>query len=415
MLGSALYYPTIDIHDPQWLRSALLFWDDIHTIAPSSIKQPYENLDTRICAEQGFIKPIHCDLDSDLLSELGRRVLKGLSREKQKMFDRMLPGTSNQRARNYSSQHMLDPDFDQLLDLIDMHPAKFPQELRPLVAEIGVAAMNSKKLSPKLKRAMRRLGTVSMHRSKLDHIFDSELFEESLDEYYLERHRDPDAEWILVNGQFASAYMASMATMFSQKLSLSPLTSLEGSFADASQGMFLDDVEDRYREGVEGAFVSLIMRAINVDASTPIDRILKFKRQRRDQYLDFAAAMTKLTDRLQTGLIEKNSHFEKELQRLYGQEIHPHLRSLKRELGNQNISATWDGAFKALTLSVPSGVAVNYFTDLTGLSLIGVGAAITATDVTVRSHLSARKARAGNPYSYLHDVQSNFGLPSFDD
>jgi hypothetical protein len=32
MLGSALYYPHIDIDDPAWLRSALLFWDNIYTI-----------------------------------------------------------------------------------------------------------------------------------------------------------------------------------------------------------------------------------------------------------------------------------------------------------------------------------------------------------------------------------------------
>ena len=51
MLGSALYYPHIDIHDPMWLRSAILFWDEIQTIVPSAIANPYESEDTRICFE----------------------------------------------------------------------------------------------------------------------------------------------------------------------------------------------------------------------------------------------------------------------------------------------------------------------------------------------------------------------------
>jgi hypothetical protein len=41
MLGSALYYPHIDIEDGAWLRSAVLFWDEIKTISPNSVKKPY--------------------------------------------------------------------------------------------------------------------------------------------------------------------------------------------------------------------------------------------------------------------------------------------------------------------------------------------------------------------------------------
>lgn len=37
MLGSALYFPHIDIHDPAWLRSAILFWNEIQTIAPTAV------------------------------------------------------------------------------------------------------------------------------------------------------------------------------------------------------------------------------------------------------------------------------------------------------------------------------------------------------------------------------------------
>lgn len=56
MLGTALYYPHIDIDDGGWLRSAVLFWDQVQTIVPTSIKKPYTNSDTEICQQEGY----HC-------------------------------------------------------------------------------------------------------------------------------------------------------------------------------------------------------------------------------------------------------------------------------------------------------------------------------------------------------------------
>src|SRR3954471_21847046 len=75
MLGSALYYPYIDIKDPEWLRSAILFWDEIKTIVPSAIKKPYKNKDTKILWQEGFLEPLKCDLHPELLDTLGRRVV----------------------------------------------------------------------------------------------------------------------------------------------------------------------------------------------------------------------------------------------------------------------------------------------------------------------------------------------------
>lgn len=39
----ALYYPTIDITNEQWLKTAILYWDEISTIVPSSIDLHIDN------------------------------------------------------------------------------------------------------------------------------------------------------------------------------------------------------------------------------------------------------------------------------------------------------------------------------------------------------------------------------------
>ena len=33
----ALYYPTIDISNEAWLKTAILYWDEINTIVPLSL------------------------------------------------------------------------------------------------------------------------------------------------------------------------------------------------------------------------------------------------------------------------------------------------------------------------------------------------------------------------------------------
>lgn len=47
MFESALYYPTIDIHNEAWLKSAALFWDRLETIVPESEENPYRRRSTR--------------------------------------------------------------------------------------------------------------------------------------------------------------------------------------------------------------------------------------------------------------------------------------------------------------------------------------------------------------------------------
>lgn len=55
MFNIALYYPTIDIQDEGWLKTALLFWDGIRTIVPESlVDMAYENNTTRFLKSEGF-------------------------------------------------------------------------------------------------------------------------------------------------------------------------------------------------------------------------------------------------------------------------------------------------------------------------------------------------------------------------
>lgn len=65
----ALYYPSIDIGDEEWLKTAILFRDEISTIVPSSLVAPYSNPTSRYLADEGIITPFHVNPNMDMIDK----------------------------------------------------------------------------------------------------------------------------------------------------------------------------------------------------------------------------------------------------------------------------------------------------------------------------------------------------------
>lgn len=63
----ALYYPTIDIEDDEWIKNAVLFWDEINTIVPESMQNPYQNVDSKFLFDEGILKPIYLSSEDTML------------------------------------------------------------------------------------------------------------------------------------------------------------------------------------------------------------------------------------------------------------------------------------------------------------------------------------------------------------
>jgi len=74
----ALYYPEIDIANEDWLRTAVLFWDEINTIVPASMRKPYRNPGSEFLADAGVLKPVFVESHGALVQELEEDVLRYL-------------------------------------------------------------------------------------------------------------------------------------------------------------------------------------------------------------------------------------------------------------------------------------------------------------------------------------------------
>ncbi|RYG90058.1 hypothetical protein EU803_15715 [Loktanella sp. IMCC34160] len=405
MLGTALYFPHIDIRDPAWLRSAILFWDEIQTIAPSAIEEPYQQEDTRVCQAEGYLRPLRCDLHPHVIEDLGRKILRLGDRENDNWWT--AKRTDNPIFQSVRRADEIGWELEDAFDEVGMHRGKMSPEVRELAFRLGLSRMHRGKVLPRDRRLFRDLEMAQMHPDKMPRVM-RDLFESGpLSGFH-------DEEWLLVDSRFADAYMSALAAQLSQQLTMSPLTSYERAQGMSFRFMF-DDVVDNSLESASGAMIGVVMRGLQVDASVPVSRLLKFREKRKDQYLDFAGKISDLSEQLsEAGEVEGEELFTK-AQKAYDKDIEPSLRALKRELNHQSISTAWAGAYRAITISVPSAGALAYFTGLTGPALLGAGAALAAADIGVRGYLAGQKIRAGNPFSYLHDINANFGLPDFVD
>lgn len=75
MFAKALYYPWIDIADDNWLKTAILYWDEISTIVPESIENPYENQAARIAQAANILKPLHVNSYMREVKEIAPEVI----------------------------------------------------------------------------------------------------------------------------------------------------------------------------------------------------------------------------------------------------------------------------------------------------------------------------------------------------
>lgn len=405
MLGSALYFPHIDIRDPAWLRSSILFWDEIQTIAPSAIEHPYQTEDTIICSSEGYLKPLRCDLHQNIIDELGRKII-GLS-DRRKMSVLRRSAGENPAFGPLGATDEVSWEIEDALREVGMYPEKMSPEIVELAMRFGLARMHRGKVPPELRHMFRELEMAQMHPEKMSSVL----------RHWFDRGRrfnEEDGEWLLVNGRFADAYMAALAAHLSKQLELSPLTSRERAHGLSFRFMF-DEIVDCSSDSAKGAMISVVMRGLKVDSSVPVSKLIKFKENRKDQYKDFSGKISELSAKIENAALEPGSDLFREAKTSYENNIEPCLRALKRELDLQSISTIWEGAYRAITISVPSAGALAYFTGLAGPALLGAGAALAAADIGVRGYLAGRKIRGGNPYSYLHDINANFGLPDFVD
>jgi len=122
MSNQALFYPYIDINDEQWLKTSLLYWDEIRTIVPETIKNPYQSNTTEALYDMELLTPIRVNSNMNEIEDLAESVLAYLSTNE---GSRIVASNGQQNSIIHSEKLPY-----QLRDFTRIHPEKLPFRIR---------------------------------------------------------------------------------------------------------------------------------------------------------------------------------------------------------------------------------------------------------------------------------------------
>ena len=347
----ALFYPTIDIHNEEWLKNAILFWDEINTIVPSSIINPYQENTTQYLADEGILKPMAVSSDYEFIEELTADTLNYLNTNEG--FQLL---TQGQGHNSVIHRDKLPRDVRHLFDI---HPEKLPYEIQN-----------------QLRRSMTEEG------------------------------------WFRVDSNFAIFYMTLLANKICEQKSIALLTdnSLTSNLTDlvrldnqiAINGRERDYHHlrnERYINLAQGLMTNLIIKGIKVSKTSTLEDVVKFKKKHQDELGLFRTNIAKLTKD-----VSKDVPFEamkQQVEDIYNDEFLPSYNNFKKALDSSGIKWVSDNFMK---ISVISTSATGLPMALLGLALpqaLLAGAGVSIISSLISYNQDKKEKLNANPYSYL--------------
>jgi hypothetical protein len=353
----ALYYPTIDIRNEDWLKTAVLFWDEINTIVPSSIDNPYQQNTTQYLSDEGILRPLKVNPDINIIEDLSDEVLNYLNTNE---GFQLLTQRRNSRATIHRDK--LPRDVSRLFDI---HPEKLPYEIQHI-----------------LRQTITRKG------------------------------------WFRVDSDFAAFYMTLLANKLCEHNSIALLTD-NALTSNLTEKVRLDNQIaikgrnydfDHYRRGekyihlAQGMLTNLIIAGVKIKSSSSLEDILKFKKRHSDELGLFRTNIAKLTQSIsQEKRIEA---VRQQVEDIYTDEFLPAYNNFRKALNGSGIKWISDNIMK---VSIISTSATALPMALLGLALphaLIAGAGVSLITSLVSYNEEKKEKLRTNPYSYLLAVNT---------
>lgn len=366
--SSVLYYPTIDIPNEEWLRTATLFWDSVRTIVPEGIRHPYSTRFARELNDEGFLAPVRVASGMEEIEALSEEVLDYLSDPAS--TDVLFGGKGKRGTR--------------------IHPEKLPREIRRIA---------------------------DIHPDKLPNMIRDEM-QDMLSE----------GGFLRVGEEFAAFYMTLLAKQLSNRLGIGLVTgsSAADQLAVATcKGKALRNSDISYasgkrfgrdyrafgrrrvlpREIANGAMIDLMVQGVKLPPDISARSLVQFRQSHSEELgmlrREIMRLVSELPEAPSVDALRQAVHDQ------YEANVRPALKSLRTSLTAQGWDAVSTGFLKASFMSVaPTSALVIAGVPTTVALVAGVGVSLTATAVTLVSQ--RRRSLAENPYTYLLSIDRNW-------
>ncbi len=351
----ALYYPTIDIINEGWLRSAILFWDEINTIVPYSISTPYHSYPTQYLSDEGILRPLMVSPDKDFIQDLSTDTLNYLN-----STEGFQVLTQYNTTNSIIHRDKLPRDISRLFDI---HPDKLPYEIQ-----------------------------------------------------YQLRDKFTSDGWFQVDSNFAIFYMTLLANKLCEKYSIALLAdnTFISNFTDKvrlgnQMPLNMQNSEYRFQRNrpislEQGLLTNLIIRGIKISEDSTFEDILSFKRQHQDELGLFRANIAKLTQGVSKNL--PMEALQQQIEDIYKDEFLPAYNNFKKALSSSKVKWIADNFMKISFISAPTTALPIALIGLSVPQALLAGAGISLTASVVAYNYEKREKIRTNPYSYLIAVNN---------
>ena len=344
MFNTGLYYPTIEINNDDWLKSAILLWDKIETIVPESNAEPYQRRTTKYLSDEGLLVP-----------------------------------------------HLVNPYNREVVGLAeDVHRYLGTEEgLRSIRRPIQTYTHFNNYLRQKERNLHRKYGSFFMHVLKFPYSLQNMLSNYATDDGYVQ-----------VDVSFMNYYMTLLANRICQINNLALLTDrlMLNNLSNRVMTDGLSWPEDgkvRDEERLCMMF-EVVMDKISINSNTPIERIVRFKRNRNDELKLFREKMDELTRFDMTGMTYED--IKNKMNAIYMEKVLPVINELKDALNDAQID--WRDSVRGCLLTgiIPALVAGPSVQTIAPVALgYGIDLAVKAK----RCRDKKQKIENGSPYAYL--------------
>jgi len=379
--SNALYYPTIDIQDSDWLKTAALFWDSISTIVPASEREPYKSRDTQYLAAEDFLRPIIVDSNDEAVVGIERSVIEYINSLEFFNFCIFERDEFFSLRKNNPSWGFLHGDEGYINHLYE-------------------SGIYSEKLSYKLMHDLEQIYPEKMSlglRNRLDRLGNS-----------LGRsHGRPDR--YLFEPAFAKFYMTLLANKICENRSLA-LVADNISAENLSNSFRFDNFrhyDDYYRRDGEinfeqGILLDLAINNLRISPDTDLESILRFKKEHRDELGSFRTQLAKLVQGIPENLTPEATY--QTISDIYTNEFLPDYNRLTKALKGSRIQWLSDSLVKLSAVSF-SSISIPVFLGATAPQALLAGAGCSLLASAISYNVSKREQLQKNPYSYLLKVE----------
>lgn len=340
MFDKALYYPTIEIKNEGWLKSAILFWNRIETLVPENMDGPYKKHTECLLEEAGLLYPHRIDpyssmtdgLEDDILTYM--RTKEGLRSLTSSFFTR---ASSSLDVRYGQKRNALEKEYGAFYDKVN----SFSDEVKE-----------------RINRFTTHDGSVSVGRT------------------------------------FMHFYMTLLANRICQQNDMVLLTE-RVVLNDLSSNVLLAGMSgndsDADRQGV---VCKVVLEGIKLDPSTPVESIIRFKEDRADLLEQLRRAVSGLVVFDGTGMTAGD--IEETVKRQYSNAVMPVVSDLQSALTDAALH--WYSEKSAYTMSgvVSCDSALD---EEPNPVVVGENAEVILTPVRFRPGLSGQIEN--KPYTFL--------------